>query len=349
MEKLKKIGLGSMFALAWVSVVTFFIYTLGAVFYCPLLPRVVAIVLAVLFLLGGIYLFFKIKPKRNWLPVAATAIIAVYLIGLLERPSVDRDWAPDQQQSPRVTFAGNDSNHVTIENYRNNHYRTESDYDARFGTFEFELDQITHVWFMMQRFISVEGIAHTFLTFEIQTDEGPKFFSVSVEIRRERGESFSPIRGMYRVYELIYVIGDERDLIGVRTVMRPNDRVYMYPTNANAKQAQDLFVEIAERANKLREQPEFYNSFLNNCSNNLVSHAYKLTPEPVNWMDPFALIPGYNDRFALVNGLIGERGESFEELSTRSRIDELAREVGITEDFSLAIRGRDVDAEKKSD
>ena len=132
-------------------------------------------------------------------------------------------------------------------------------------------------------------------------------------------------------------------------MMRPNDRVYMYPTNANAKQAQDLFVEIAERANKLREQPEFYNSFLNNCSNNLVSHAYKLTPEPVNWMDPFALIPGYNDRFALANGLIGERGESFEELSTRSRIDELAREVGITEDFSLAIRGRDVDAEKKSD
>ena len=341
MDKLKKIGYGMTLSLAWISVVTFFLWSFGAIYYCPLLPKVVAIVLAFLFLLGGGYLFFKIKPKRNWLPLAAGAIGVVYLVGLLERPLVDRDWDPDQRETPWVTVKGN---HVTIENFRNNHYRTESDFDARFETFEFELDQITQVWFMIQRFISVEGIAHTFLTFEVQTDAGPKFFSVSVEIRRERGETYSPIRGMYRNYELIYVIGDERDLIGVRTVMRPNDRVYMYPTNASKKQAQDLFVEIAQRANKLRKHPEFYNSFLNNCANNLVSHAYKLTPEPINWMDPLALIPGYTDRFALANGLIGEPGQSFDELSTQSRIDEIAREVGITENFSMAIRQQDANA-----
>ena len=330
-----------MLALAWISVVTFFLWSFGAIYYCPLLPKAVAVVLALLFLVGGCYLFLKIKPKRNWLSLAAAAIGIVYLLGLLERPLVDRDWDPDQRETPWVTVAGN---HVTIGNFRNNHYRTESDFDTHFETFEFELDQITQVWFMIQRFISVEGIAHTFLTFEVQTDTGPKFFSVSVEIRRERGETYSPIRGMYRNYELIYVIGDERDLIGVRTVMRPNDRVYMYPTNASTKQAQDLFVEIAQRANKLRKHPEFYNSFLNNCANNLVSHAYKLTPEPINWMDPLALIPGYTDRFALANGLIGEPGQSFDELSIQSRIDEIAREVGITENFSMAIRQQDANA-----
>jgi len=337
MDKLKKIGFVLILTLAWISVLTFFIWTAGAIYYFAFLPKTVAAILAVLYLLGGIYLFFKVSPKRNWLSLAAVSILVLYLIGLLEQPKVDRDWDPDQTETPLITFA---DNHVTIENFRNNHYRTESDFDPRFETFEFELDRITDVWFMVQRFIELEGIAHTFLAFEVQTDEGPRFFSVSVEIRRERGEVYSPIQGMYRAYELIYVIGDERDLIGVRTVMRPNDRVYLYHTNATHKQAQDLFVEIANRANKLREEPEFYNSFLNNCANNLVSHAYKLIPEPINWMEPQALIPGYTDRFALAKGLIGEQGQSFEQISTESRIDELARKEGITEDFSLAIRKR---------
>ena len=338
MDKLKKIGFVLILALAWVSVLIFFVWTAGAIYYFAFLPRPVAGVLAVLFLLGGAYLFFKMKSKQTWLGLASGAIVVMYFVGLLEQPSVDRDWDPDHAESPLVTFT---DNHVKIENFRNNVYRSELDYDARFETFEFELDQISNVWFMIQRFIEVEGIAHTFLTFEIETEEGSRFFSVSVEIRRERGEVYSPIRGMYRAYELIYVIGDERDLIGVRSVMRPNDRIFMYPTNATEKQAQDLFVEIANRANKLREQPEFYNSVLNNCANNLIVHAFKLTPEPINWMDPSVLIPGYTDRFALAKQLIGKPGQSFEELAEESRVDQLAREEGITENFSWAIRRRD--------
>jgi len=336
-NKLGKIGFVLILALAWTSVLVFFVWTAGAIYYFSFLPKLIAVTLAIIYLLGGIYLFWKLKPKRKWLKIAAFSIVAMYLVGWIQQPSSDRDWDKDQAKSPLIVF---DGNRVSIQDFRNNHYRSESDFDARFETFDFELDQITGVWFVVQRFIELEAIAHTFVTFEVQTGDGPKFFSVSIEIRREKGEVYSPIQGMYRAYELIYVIGDERDLIGVRTVMRPNDRIFMYPANATAEQAQGLFVEIANRANKLIERPEFYNSFLNNCNNNIVHHAYKLTPEPVNWLDPRVAIPGYTDRFALSKQLIGEPGQSFDELSSQCRIDELARAEGITDDFSLAIRKR---------
>ena len=206
------------------------------------------------------------------------------------------------------------------------------------GEFEFQLDQLTDVWFLVQRFTALEGLAHTFITFRVTTPEGPKFFSVSVEIRREKGEIYSPVQGMYRQYELIYVFGSEEDLIGVRTVNRPNDRVFMYHVNASPSQVQTLFKEIAKRANKLNEAPEFYNTFLNNCTNNIVRHTYQLTPEPINWLDPRIVLPGFSDRFAFANDLIGDRNQTFVELSEASRIDERARNHGIEPGFSEAIR-----------
>ena len=267
--------------------------------------------------------------------MASATIIGIYLLSLIQQPRVDRQWDEDHAKSPKIDLA---SNQVTIENFRNNLYRSESDYDARFGTRTFELNRLSKVWFLVQRFTTLEGLAHTFVTFQYDTDEGPEYFSISVEIRREEGEVYSPIQGIYRRYELIYVIGDERDLIGVRTVMRPNDRVFMYETNATPEQVQSLFVEIAERANQLAERPEFYNTFVNNCTNNIVRHTYKLTPKPINWLDPRIVLPGYSDRFAFEKGLVGKQNQSFDELPETSRIDEKARAEGITGDFSAAIR-----------
>jgi Domain of unknown function (DUF4105) len=200
---------------------------------------------------------------------------------------------------------------------------------------------LTKVWFFVQRFSSIDGLAHTFLSFEVQTEDGPKYFSVSVEIRREADEVFSPIRGLYRQYEMIYVIGDERDVIGVRTNVRESDWVHMYRVNATPDQVQDLFDEVASRLNGLRAKPEFYHTFLNNCTNAIVMHTYKLTPEPINWLDIRIVMPGFSDRYAAAHGLIGEPGQSFDDLQSKSRIDTIARHVGLTDEFSTRIRRYD--------
>ena len=104
----------------------------------------------------------------------------------------------------------------------------------------------------------MEYIAHTMLSFRLADDT---YIGVSAEIRTEKAEEYSPYQGFVRQYELTYVVADERDIIRLRTRHRDSD-VYLYRTVANAEQAQELFVDMMERANKLAQKPEFYNTCL---------------------------------------------------------------------------------------
>ena len=66
--------------------------------------------------------------------------------------------------------------------------------------------------------------------------------SISIEIRPTIGESYDPIAGLFKQYEIIYVPGDERDLARVRTNYR-NEEVFLYPITATPEQARSLFVD----------------------------------------------------------------------------------------------------------
>ena len=332
-----KIILGLAWTLAWCSAAILGVWAIGAVWNFQLLPAWSTKILTVAFLSYFAWLWFAVKTKTIWLQRMSFAIAIVYCLTLLQQPSGDRSWASDQAQLPTVVI---EADNVSIHNFRECHYRSETDFDVTYSSLDFKLSELRRVWFLLQKFSWIDGLAHTFLTFEVETEAGPKYFSVSVEIRREQGEGYSPIKGIYRNYELNYVVGAELDLIGVRTVMRPEDRVWMYPINTDAQSVQSLFVDIATRVNSLAKHPEFYSTFFNNCTNNIVASTYDLTEEPINAWDPRIVLPGYSARFAYANGLIGTAGESFEQLSERCRIDVLAREHGLNAGFSRAIRQR---------
>jgi len=333
--KLAQFGRRLFFSLLWMCVVIFFVWSVGAIYYLTWLPWIIRAPLSAGYFVGAIFLWRKLPNKRRWLSFASASIVAIYLVTLTQRPANDRDWVAEQVRMPAITV---NANHVQIRNFRHTTYRSETDFDPEFRDFDFKLDELDNVWFLVQRFTALDGLAHTFISFGLKTDDGPKFFSVSVEIRREKGEVFSPIRGLYRQFEVMYVVGDERDLIGVRTNIREADRVYMYRVNATPEQVRKLFLEVADRARKLETEPEFYNTMLNNCTNNIVSHTYKLTPEPINPLDPRIAIPGYSARFAYAMELIGNQEQSFAELQAQCRIDEVAKRAGITVNFSLDIR-----------
>ena len=283
--------------------------------------------------------FFRLKRRTygrsKWLAFVSASVILVYLVTLTQRPSNDRQWVSEQALQAAVTIDGND---VEISNFRHCLYKTETDFTVQHRRVNFQLDDLTRVWFIVQKFTALEGVAHTFVSFEYQSPEGPKFVAISVEVRREVGEVYSPFRGLYRQYELIYIVGDERDLIGSRTVMRPNDRVSMYPVNATSEQVQELFTNVASQIQALHQKPQFYHTLLNNCTNAIVRNTYELTPEPINWLDPRIVAPGFSAKFAHSQRLIGAPRESFAELQTESRIDPVARAAGLVNDFSIRIR-----------
>jgi len=328
---IRRLGL----VLAWLVVPTLLLWAVGAVYYFVPLPNWIRRPLAFAVLAAAVYGLVVLRPYSRWLVLAVTTTSIIYLVTWLQRPSNDRDWAVDNANP--ATIAIKDDN-VRVSNFRHNVYRTADDFDVQYNDLTFDLSDLDQVWFVVQRFTALEGIAHNFLTFSRKSPDGPQYFSVSVEIRREQHESFDPLKGLYRQYELIYIIADERDEIGSRTVLRPDDRVYLFPVNATPQEVQKLFVDIAARVNRLEQRPEFYHSLLNNCTNNIVLHAYRFTPHPISSLDPRIIAPGFADRLAYARGLIGQSDETFAALQQRCRIDTIARQVGISADFSEQLR-----------
>ena len=109
-----------------------------------------------------------------------------------------------------------------------------------------------------------KAIAHVMVSFGF---EGKDYFAVSIETRKEKGESYSTLVGFFRQYELYYVVADERDVIGVRTTYRqPKEDVYVYRLRTPVKNIRRLFLDYVKTINDLRERPQFYNTLTTNCT-----------------------------------------------------------------------------------
>ena len=266
-----------------------------------------------------------------WLTGAALVALAVVAGTVaLRSPSNDRDWNEDQARMPEVSV---DGRRVTVRNVRNFRYAAEDRWTAAWDTRQYDLDSLTAAWFVVEPFGgAVRGPAHTFVTFAFGDTS---FVGISVEIRKERGESFSALKGALRSYELMYVIGDERDLVQLRTNQR-HDSVYLYPVRAPRETLQALFLAMARRADALRRRPEFYNTLTSNCTTNLVSHVNALAPGRIP--PTYAtLLPGYADAVAARLDLL-DTDLPLEQARARYRINARALTAAGRDDFSRRIR-----------
>lgn len=271
--------------------------------------------------------------RKRWIRIALAAVGVLALLRLAAmlfiRPSNQRDWSVDQSRLPVAEF---DGPLVKIRNIRNFSYETESKYTPAYYDKTFDLRKLDSAWFIVEPF-GTTGAAHTFVSFGFRPQD---FLAISIEIRKEKGESFSALQGLMRQYEIMYVVGDERDLIKLRTNYR-KDEVYLYPMRTTPERMRAMLTGMLRRANKLREHPEFYNTLTNTCTTNLVRHVNAIAPDRIPW-HPAILVPGYSDRLAYKLGLI-DTNVPLAEVRKRFRINELAERYADDPEFSRRIRG----------
>lgn len=182
--------------------------------------------------------------KRKFAMGLLAVLVLCGILYQLPQPSNDRNWTVDQRQIPAVNI---DGDMVTVENVRDFHYRSTTDYDRNFVTKTFAISSVQTVDFVLSQFAEWRGLAHAFLTFGYQTDDGMAYLAVSVEIRKEEGEEYSPILGMLKQYELAYVIATETDVIQLRTHHR-QEPLYLYPIQVEPQYAQQLLRSMLEQA-----------------------------------------------------------------------------------------------------
>jgi hypothetical protein len=282
--------------------------------------------LAVAFLAFGVWaLWLTRRPRMPW--VFAGLFLAVALWWSTILPSNDRTWRPEVAVLPRATI---DGDHVHITGVRNFEYRSRDDFTVRYEERDVSLSHLTAVDFFLSFWM--EGpIGHTFVSFIF--DNAPPL-AVSIETRPEVGEGYSPIASLFKQYELIYVVGDERDLVRVRTDYR-DEAVFLYHIRISPESARRLFLIYLERINELADHPEFYHLLSNSCTVNIVRYAN--AAGRIGQFDFRHLFNGLIDRYFYDAGLV-DTSIPFDELRRRAHINEAAVAAGNAPDFSQRIR-----------
>jgi hypothetical protein len=270
-----------------------------------------------------------IFSRGPWRKLGATflgfALVLAWWLTL--KPSNDRAWQPDVAQSASAEINGDT---VTLHNVRNCDYRTETDYTPHWETRTVRLSQLTGID-MAINYWGSPWMAHPIVSFQF-ADGPPVCFSI--ETRKQVGQTYSAIGGLYRQFELIYIVADERDVIRVRTNYRQGEEIYLYRTTFTAAQARERFQEYLRSLNQIRDHPRWYNAVTTNCTTTI--RAQHPPGERIAW-DWRMLVNGKMDEMLYEHGIIAG-ALPFQELKSRSLINSRARAANDDLDFSARIR-----------
>jgi hypothetical protein len=305
------------------------LWAAGALFYDFPLPGL-RLPLAITYIILTTAFLTAIRNRRKSMLLCLAAFAAVLGWWLTIAPSNQRPWQPDVARNP---WAEIDGDHVTIHNLRNCDYVTEMNYSCRWETKSVDVSQIRG----MDLFVTYWGspwIAHPIVSFHFADGA---YIPMSIETRKEVGESYSAIRGFFRQYELLYIISDERDVVRLRTNYRDGEYVYAYRTMTKPEDARTIFLYYLARANSLRDKPEWYNALTSNCTTNITSLLAAKKIGGMRRWDWRILLNGKGDEMVYEAGdLAGNL--PFAELKQRALINSAAQAADRDPDFSRRIR-----------
>ena len=310
--------------LAWTTLVLAWLWTALALQFMIGLPTPAGILAGIGVPVGLIWT----RRRRTVATLLALGFVTTLVVFLSLEPRNDRDWQTATSILPAARFEPGDGR-VHLENVRDFRWTSPTRFEAAWYDVTVDLDRLDSLDVVVEQFGDSGLVAHTMLSFGFG---GERWVAVSVEARKEAGEAYGVLAGCFRRFELVYVIGDERDLLGLRGAVRENP-LYLYPLDVDPAFIRALFVDLLQEVNRLRAEPAFYHSFRGNCATTLVEHANRNAARPI----PFSvevLFPALAGRLLERLDLLKpcERDpESF-------RIDARIRALADTPDLSRRLR-----------
>lgn len=316
--------------LARIAVVVAALWGAGALWFH--LPHDALVRYGLLLAWAGICIAGLWGLRRERGNLVLTGVFALALAGLLWgwstlHPQQQRDWADDVSQRLHAEV---DGDRVVLHNVRAFDWRSDSDYDMRWETREYDLRRLRDADLALSYWMG-PAIAHTLVSFGF--DDGSRLV-FSLEIRKERGESFSALGGFFRSFEETLVAADERDILRVRTNARGED-MHLYRLDIPPAALRKVFLGYLAQARELDRAPRFYNTLTSNCTTIVFALARQLEPTlPLDWR---LLASGYFAEYAYdQHGLLP--GYTFDELAARGHITARARAADADPAFSQRIR-----------
>jgi hypothetical protein len=303
-------------------------WSAGALYYCIFPARSGYQVLPAALYLAAVILFIVLRKRHLQaflLSLLGFVLVAAWFNTI--QPKAGGIYPPELT----LPFAEFHKDVVTIHNVRNCAYRTTQDFDLHYETRSYDLKDLRTLDVMVN-YWGMSAIAHTFLSFGFSDGE---YLAVSVEIRPEVGKAYSMLRGFFKQYQLIYIWGDERDLVRLRTNTK-KEEVYLYRSTLPPDEVRRMFVDMLQTTSSMHENPQFYNTLTHSCTNTLGNHliAAKILKIPL-WKRRF--LTGDVDQRLYNEGLL-DTSIPFKELRSQAHINSRALKADQDTDFSKKIR-----------
>ena len=263
------------------------------------------------------------------LAMAVSSLWKRYVRLRAQEPRLDREWVSDCEKHAEAKFKGSK---VTIKNVRDFTWKSKRDHDSKWINTTVNIDEISDIWFVVDHFHKIKGLAHTMLTFEFKDGQ---FITFSFETRREIGERYHPWQGLWRAYELYLLVATERDALHLRTNARGH-KVHLFRVQTPPGKDKALFNALCDRVNSLLESPEWYHTLGAACTTSIVDQVNLITPGriPRMWR---TILPGHSARAAWKLKLIEDWG-GYDSTIEASRVDQRAQTWDGKEEYSRHIR-----------
>lgn len=307
--------------LASLALLLFFLWALAALY----VDAGAWFPLALLVLAAGAVIV--LRSARGTAIVVLAGCAAVLAWWLTLPPSNDRNWRPEVARMPSADI---DGSKITVSNVRNFNYRADEDFDENWETRKLDLDLLVGADLFLN-FWGPEHIAHTITSWRFADGS---HIAISIETRKEGHEEYSATKGFFRQFEIYYVVGDERDLVKVRTDHRGED-VYLYSLGFPLAEARAMLLDYFREINRLAREPRWYNALTHNCTTAIRYHSKQIgAAGPLDWR---MFANGHLPELGYERGVL-EQSLPLAQLVEASYISDKAKALPADENFSAAIR-----------
>ena len=170
---------------------------------------------------------------RSTTAVVVSAIVAIYFFAFVV-PNPNQKWSPEQAYQPHVEILGDK---VHVSHVRNFTWHTATDFTAGYYDRVYDVSKLDSTYYVVASMPLWEAVAHVFVCFGFSDGQ---HVAISVEGRRMEGQRDRLIPSMFRQYQMIYVVGDERDVVGLRARHLEKARILLPGADDGRTKAGDL-------------------------------------------------------------------------------------------------------------